>query len=91
VHSRVRRVIFSAPDAAYGVLGSRTLLQELPGLNHRFEVCDGFLLLPIICEVPVNVDRCTKPNRQQNDGKKTVNPCHCFYVFPPPQTLNHLL
>lgn len=38
VHSRVRRVVYAAPDAAAGALESRGRLMALRSLNHHFEV-----------------------------------------------------
>ncbi|XP_044582067.1 probable inactive tRNA-specific adenosine deaminase-like protein 3 [Cotesia glomerata] len=38
VHSRVGMVFYSTSNKSYGVLGSKTSLNTLPGLNHRYKV-----------------------------------------------------
>jgi hypothetical protein len=37
VHSRVRRVVYGAPDAERGALGSCLSLHQVPQLNHHYE------------------------------------------------------
>ncbi len=41
--ARVDRVVFGASEPKFGALGSRISMQDIAGLNHRFEVCGGCL------------------------------------------------
>ncbi|XP_043288238.1 probable inactive tRNA-specific adenosine deaminase-like protein 3 isoform X2 [Venturia canescens] len=41
LHSRFSNVFYGVPNSSRGVLGSRTLLHDLPGLNHRYRVWKG--------------------------------------------------
>lgn len=41
LHSRVSNIFYGAANSHGGVLGSRTLLHDLPGLNHRYGVWKG--------------------------------------------------
>ncbi|XP_076679033.1 putative inactive tRNA-specific adenosine deaminase-like protein 3 [Andrena cerasifolii] len=43
VHSRVSRIFYGTPNEDSGVLGSRTILHAVPGLNHRYQVWSGIL------------------------------------------------
>ncbi|XP_053995488.1 probable inactive tRNA-specific adenosine deaminase-like protein 3 [Hylaeus anthracinus] len=43
VHSRVARIFYGVPNQITGVLGSRTVLHAVPGLNHRYQVWGGVL------------------------------------------------
>jgi tRNA-specific adenosine deaminase 3 len=38
VHSRVRRVVYCAPDAAHGALGGALRLHAQRSLNHHYRV-----------------------------------------------------
>ncbi|XP_076241441.1 putative inactive tRNA-specific adenosine deaminase-like protein 3 [Calliopsis andreniformis] len=41
VHSRVSRIFYGTPNQNTGVLGSKTVLHAVPGLNHRYQVWSG--------------------------------------------------
>ena len=41
VHTRVRRVVFGAPDAKGGAAGGLLNLLQMPALNHRCEITRG--------------------------------------------------
>ncbi|XP_043262831.1 probable inactive tRNA-specific adenosine deaminase-like protein 3 [Colletes gigas] len=43
VHSRVSRIFYGVPNQKTGVLGSKTILHAVPGLNHRYQVWSGVL------------------------------------------------
>ncbi|XP_014213413.1 probable inactive tRNA-specific adenosine deaminase-like protein 3 [Copidosoma floridanum] len=43
LHSRVARIFYGVGNPRAGVLGSRALLHNVPGLNHRYEVWSGLL------------------------------------------------
>jgi len=43
VHSRIKRLVFGAPDAKTGSAGSIMNLLQEPKLNHQVEVCGGVL------------------------------------------------
>ncbi|XP_078032958.1 putative inactive tRNA-specific adenosine deaminase-like protein 3 [Augochlora pura] len=43
VHSRVSRIFYGIANETTGVLGSRTVLHSVPGLNHRYQVWSGIL------------------------------------------------
>jgi tRNA-specific adenosine deaminase 3 len=43
LHSRVTRIFYGTVNRSVGVLGSRTTLHTLPGLNHRYRVWSGIL------------------------------------------------
>ncbi|XP_017788721.1 PREDICTED: probable inactive tRNA-specific adenosine deaminase-like protein 3 [Habropoda laboriosa] len=43
LHSRVSRIFYGVPNENTGVLGSRTILHAVPGLNHRYQVWSGVL------------------------------------------------
>lgn len=43
VHSRVSRIFYGTANRSTGVLGSRTVLHAVPGLNHRYQVWSGVL------------------------------------------------
>ncbi|XP_076650232.1 putative inactive tRNA-specific adenosine deaminase-like protein 3 [Halictus rubicundus] len=43
VHSRISRIFYGVPNEATGVLGSKTILHAVPGLNHRYQVWSGVL------------------------------------------------
>ena len=36
VHSRIRHVVYGAPDPAHGALGSTTMVHALESINHRY-------------------------------------------------------
>ncbi|XP_076544279.1 putative inactive tRNA-specific adenosine deaminase-like protein 3 [Osmia lignaria lignaria] len=43
LHSRVSRIFYGVPNQCTGVLGSKTVLHAVPGLNHRYQVWSGVL------------------------------------------------
>lgn len=43
LHSRVLRIFYGVPNRNTGVLGSKTVLHAVPGLNHRYQVWSGVL------------------------------------------------
>lgn len=43
LHSRVARIFYGAANPRVGVLGSRTILHTVPGLNHRYRVWSGVM------------------------------------------------
>ncbi|RLU27100.1 hypothetical protein DMN91_000899 [Ooceraea biroi] len=43
LHSRVARIFYGTANRTVGVLGSRTVLHTVPGLNHRYRVWSGIL------------------------------------------------
>ncbi|XP_076377325.1 putative inactive tRNA-specific adenosine deaminase-like protein 3 [Megalopta genalis] len=43
VHSRISRIFYGIANETAGVLGSRTILHSVPGLNHRYQVWSGVL------------------------------------------------
>ncbi|XP_043514330.1 probable inactive tRNA-specific adenosine deaminase-like protein 3 [Frieseomelitta varia] len=43
LHSRVLRIFYGIPNENTGVLGSKTVLHAVPGLNHRYQVWSGVL------------------------------------------------
>ncbi|CAK9819494.1 Probable inactive tRNA-specific adenosine deaminase-like protein 3 [Anthophora quadrimaculata] len=43
LHSRVSRIFYGVSNENMGVLGSKTILHAVPGLNHRYQVWSGVL------------------------------------------------
>lgn len=43
LHSRVLRIFYGISNKATGVLGTKTVLHAVPGLNHRYQVWSGVL------------------------------------------------
>jgi len=43
LHSRVARIFYGTANQNVGVLGSKTILHTVPGLNHRYRVWSGIL------------------------------------------------
>ena len=43
LHSRASKIFYGRPNFQSGVLGSKTVLHSLPGLNHRYQVWCGIL------------------------------------------------
>ncbi|KYN04172.1 PREDICTED: probable inactive tRNA-specific adenosine deaminase-like protein 3 [Cyphomyrmex costatus] len=43
LHSRVARIFYGTANQSVGVLGSKTILHTVPGLNHRYRVWSGIL------------------------------------------------
>lgn len=43
LHSRVGKIFYGMANVSSGVLGSKTVLHSLPGLNHRYQVWCGIL------------------------------------------------
>ncbi|XP_076389081.1 putative inactive tRNA-specific adenosine deaminase-like protein 3 [Megachile rotundata] len=43
LHSRVSRIFYGVSNQCTGVLGSKTVLHAVPGLNHRYQVWSGVL------------------------------------------------
>ena len=43
LHSRVLRIFYGISNKTTGVLGTKTILHAVPGLNHRYQVWSGVL------------------------------------------------
>lgn len=43
LHSRISKIFYGKANISSGVLGSKTVLHSLPGLNHRYQVWRGIL------------------------------------------------